>query len=291
MSNGAIIAVGALGVMVCCSSSVAAVMMGGDGESNVGKVCTPHGTPDPNATYKYGANDVCLMTCKTGYEKKDGACVEKNPSPAPAPCAGLTDTSPASSVPVSCLRKLLTDEGCTSSGTVWPGDDYDGWWRQDDGAGNYGVVKSDIKFWATSTDPTRVAGCGSTAPSSSSGSLTFHSSTLPTDATIVEPGEITSVIKSPNNEYSLVLQGDDNLCVRGPTEAKWCLMSQDLVNGRAHFQGDGNLCVYGDNGSMCTASHDLDVPSGQHRLVLKNNGTMYVDHGTGVSGQSLVTNW
>ena len=144
--------------MVCCSSSVAAVMMGGDGESNVGKVCTPQGTPDPNATYKYGANNACVMTCKTGYEKKDGACVEKNP------CAGLTDTSLASSVPVSCLRKLLTDEGCTSNGTIWPDDDYDGWWRQDDGAGNYGVVKSDIKFWATSTDPDRVDGCGSATP-------------------------------------------------------------------------------------------------------------------------------
>ena len=81
MSTGAIIAVGALGVMVCCSSSVAAVMMmGGDGESNVGKVCTPQGTPDPNATYKYGANDACVMTCKTGYKKKDGACVESSPS-------------------------------------------------------------------------------------------------------------------------------------------------------------------------------------------------------------------
>ena len=155
--------------MVCCSSSVAAVMMGGDGESNVGKVCTPQGTPDPNATYKYGANDACVMTCKTGYEKKDGACVEKNP------CAGLTDTSLASSIPVSCLRKLLTDEGCTSNGTIWPADDYDGWWRQSPqgtttvycdnqgtpcGAGNYGTVKSDIKAWATMTDDLRVKGCG-----------------------------------------------------------------------------------------------------------------------------------
>ena len=84
MSTGAIIAVGALGVMVCCSSSVAAMMMGGDDESNVGKVCTPQGTPDPNATYKYGANDVCLMTCKTGYKKKDGACVEKTLGPSPS---------------------------------------------------------------------------------------------------------------------------------------------------------------------------------------------------------------
>ena len=98
-----------------------------------------------------------------------------SPGPAPDPCAGLTDTSLASSVPVSCLRKLLTDEGCTSSGTVWPGDDYDGWWRQspqgttkvycDDqgtpcGAGNYETVKSDIKAWATLTDDLHVAGCG-----------------------------------------------------------------------------------------------------------------------------------
>ena len=36
MSTGAIIAVGALGVMVCCSSSVAAVMMGGDGDKGSG---------------------------------------------------------------------------------------------------------------------------------------------------------------------------------------------------------------------------------------------------------------
>jgi hypothetical protein len=134
------------------------------------------------------------------------------------------------------------------------------------------------------------SGGGSSTPSPSG--VTFHSSTLPTDATIVEPGEITDVIKSPNNEYSLVFQGDDNLCVNGPTAPKWCLMSQDIVNGRAHFQTDGNLCVYGDNnGVKCTMSYNSDVPSGQHRLVLKNDGTMYVDHGTGVSGQSLVTNW
>jgi len=137
---------------------------------------------------------------------------------------------------------------------------------------------------------TTLNGPGPSSPGPAS--VTFHGSTLPTDATIVEPGEITDVIKSPNNEYSLVLQSDDNLCVNSPTAAKWCLMSQDLVNGRAFFQDDGNLCVYGDNNAgKCTMSHNSDVPEGQHRLVLKNDGTMYVDHGTGVSGQSLVTNW
>ena len=91
------------------------------------------------------------------------------------PCAGLTDTSLASSVSVPCLRKILTDEGCTSSGTVWPQDDYDGWWVKSPqgtttvgcdsngtpcGAGSFATVKNDIKFWATSPEPFRVAGCG-----------------------------------------------------------------------------------------------------------------------------------
>ena len=129
MSQGAIIAVGALFVIVCCSSSSAAMMMGGDGDAAAAGAGA--GAAEPTA---------------------------------PNPCAGLTDTSLASSVPVACLRKLLTDEGCTSSGTVWPQDGFNGWWRQDDGAGNYGAVKSDIKFWATSTDPDRVDGCGSATP-------------------------------------------------------------------------------------------------------------------------------
>ena len=117
---------------------------------------------------------VVYFTMMGGDEEKTGPG-PAGPAPPSDPCAGLVDTSLASSIPVSCLRKLLTDEGCTDQGTVWPGDDYDGWWRQSPqgtttvmcdnqgtpcGAGNFGVVKSDIKFWATSTDPTRVAGCG-----------------------------------------------------------------------------------------------------------------------------------
>mgnify|MGYP000742214965 CR=1 FL=1 len=101
-----------------------------------------------------------------------------SPPPPTDPCAGLTDDSLASAVPVSCLRKILTDEGCTDQGTVWPGDDYDGWWRKSPqgttkvncdnqgtpcGAGSFGTVKRDIHLWATMTDPTHVAGCGRSA--------------------------------------------------------------------------------------------------------------------------------
>jgi len=108
-------------------------------------------------------------------EKKTGPTGPSTPPPPTDPCAGLTDDSLASSVSVECLRKILTDEGCTDQGTVWPADDYDGWWRQSPqgtttvycdnlgtpcGAGNYATVKRDIHAWATLTDPWRVAGCG-----------------------------------------------------------------------------------------------------------------------------------
>ena len=111
-------------------------------------------------------------------EKKTGPTGPTGPSTPPAPidpCAGLTDDSLASSVSVECLRKILTDEGCTDQGTIWPADDYNGWWRQSPrgtttvycdnkgtpcGAGNYATVKSDIHAWATMTDDTHVAGCG-----------------------------------------------------------------------------------------------------------------------------------
>ena len=76
------------------------------------------------------------------------------------PCAGLVDDSPASTIPVKCLQKIVKDEGCTEEGTVYPGDDYNGWWRKDDGAGNYARVKSDINAWATMQDAAHVRGCG-----------------------------------------------------------------------------------------------------------------------------------
>ena len=70
------VAVAGVGAILCISSSVAAMMMGDEEEDKTGQVCTPKGTPDANATYKYGANDTCAMSCKTGYVKEDGACVE-----------------------------------------------------------------------------------------------------------------------------------------------------------------------------------------------------------------------
>lgn len=43
------------------------------------------------------------------------------------PCAGLTDTSPASSVSPACLQKIWNDVGCSTIGTVYPPSNYSGW--------------------------------------------------------------------------------------------------------------------------------------------------------------------
>jgi hypothetical protein len=113
----------------------------------------------------------------TLFPEEDTGPTGPGPGPGPGPinpCAGLTDDSLASSVSVECLRKLLKDEGCNETGTVWPQDDYNGWWRQSPqgtttvycdgsgtpcGAGNYATVKSDIHAWATMTDDLHIKGC------------------------------------------------------------------------------------------------------------------------------------
>jgi len=91
-------------------------------------------------------------------------------------CDGLKDDTLAKDVSVDCLRTLLKYEGCNETGTVWPQDDYNGWWRRSPegtttvyctdeksgekcGAGNFATVKSDIHSWATLTDDLHVKGC------------------------------------------------------------------------------------------------------------------------------------
>jgi hypothetical protein len=115
-----------VGAMVMCSSSLAAAMMMGGSEE----------TPAAAAGAGAGA---------------------KTPAD---PCAGLVDDSLASTIPAKCLQKIFKDEGCTEEGTRYPGDDYNGWWRKDDGGGNYANVKRDINAWATMQDADHLAGCG-----------------------------------------------------------------------------------------------------------------------------------
>ena len=82
MSQEAIIGVVVL-MMMSSSVGAVALMMGGSPEE--GTVCTPEGTKDANATYKYDADGECAMTCNTGYKNESGKCVESTPPPPPPP--------------------------------------------------------------------------------------------------------------------------------------------------------------------------------------------------------------
>jgi hypothetical protein len=79
MSQAAII--GVVVIMMMSSSASAMLMMGSSPEE--GTVCTPEGTKDTNATYKYDAQGKCAMTCNTGYKNESGKCVESTPPPPP----------------------------------------------------------------------------------------------------------------------------------------------------------------------------------------------------------------
>ena len=115
----------------------------------------------------------------------------------------------------------------------------------------------------------------------------------PTDATIINPGsKLTRGEKwePPNKSYVMILQGDNNLCINQtkPSKARACLMSHQVGGtATAYFQGDGNMCVNGSS-VKCHMSHDSNVPAGQHRLILHNNGDVYVDHGTGETNRSMI---
>lgn len=115
----------------------------------------------------------------------------------------------------------------------------------------------------------------------------------PADATIINPGSKLTrgeFWEPPNKSYNMVLQGDNNLCINqtNPSKARACLMSHQVGGtATATFQGDGNMCVNGST-TKCHMSHDSNVPSGQHRLILHNNGDVYVDHGTGESNRSMI---
>ena len=113
----------------------------------------------------------------------------------------------------------------------------------------------------------------------------------PTDATILNSNSSLArgeFWEPPNKSYNMVLQSDNNLCINEPGKARACLMSHQVGGtATATFQNDGNMCVNGDKGK-CHMSHDSNVPSGQHRLILHNDGDVYVDHGTGEANRSMI---
>ena len=130
--------------------------------------------------------------------------------------------------------------------------------------------------------------------------VTFLQSTIPNDALVIEPIQLTmgvdyNVPKDSTvttRKYYLSLQGDGNLVwVKQGTGTAWSLGSHVTMPGtKVYLQGDGNLCAYGSdiNRVVCGYTHDSAVPAGQHKLVGTKEGLLYVDHGTGVAGRSVI---
>ena len=141
--------------------------------------------------------------------------------------------------------------------------------------------------------PADGAGAGAGAGTETETSNKFVDSILPepTDATILNSNSSLArgeFWEPPNKSYNMVLQSDNNLCINEPGKARACLMSHQVGGtATATFQGDGNMCVNGST-TKCHMSHDSNVPSGQHRLILHNNGDVYVDHGTGEANRSVI---
>ena len=79
------------------------------------------------------------------------------------PCSEYSDNTPASEVSVACLRKTLTDLGCTTSASLYTSitDDYTGWYKQDgdEGAGTYQGIRSNIESYVNSDDDDKRAAC------------------------------------------------------------------------------------------------------------------------------------
>ena len=154
---------------------------------------------------------------------------------------------------------------------------------------------------------------GPTGPSAPT-TTTFFESEIPNDAMVIDVGEIPmaymegdAVIGDFNapagstattRTHYLQLQSDGNLVwVKQGGGGLWSMQSQvTMPNTKITFQGDGNICAGGATGGQhCSQqapggvhTHDSSVPAGQHKLVGTKEGLLYVDHGTGVSGRSVM---
>ena len=151
--------------------------------------------------------------------------------------------------------------------------------------------------------PTTTTSAGPSAPTTT----TFFESEIPNDAMVIDVGEITlgQSYNSPKNstdttrKYYLIHTSNGNLAWKkqGEGTPAWTMgTSTTAPNTKVYFQGDGNICARGDTTDICMNSaggarvptHNSNVPTGQHKIVGTKEGLLYVDHGTGVAGRSVI---
>lgn len=89
------------------------------------------------------------------------------PSPAPpkepGPCDEYTDDTKASSVSIACLRKMLTDLGCSTTASLYSSidDNYAGWLLTDGegGTGTYRGIRTAVEDYVNSDDDVKREAC------------------------------------------------------------------------------------------------------------------------------------
>lgn len=104
-------------------------------------------------------------------DTKDDIAPTIGPSPGPAPappkepspCDEYTDDTKASEVSVACLRKTLTDLGCSTTASLYSSidDNYSGWLRSDGegGTGTYRGMRTAIENYVNSEDEVKRESC------------------------------------------------------------------------------------------------------------------------------------
>ena len=119
------------------------------------------------------------------------------------------------------------------------------------------------------------------------GDTMFFKSKLPTseEATFIQPGDIENGKKysTPNGEYYFLFRDDGELLwAKKNDEILWSLNTTGAgKDAKARFLANGNICVMGGAISECSNSENPDVPEGQHLLILRNDGYLYIDYGLG----------
>jgi hypothetical protein len=119
------------------------------------------------------------------------------------------------------------------------------------------------------------------------GDTKFFKSEIPSpeEATFIQPGDIENGKKysTPNGEYYFLFRDDGELLwAKKNGEILWSLNTMGAgKDAKARFLTNGNICVMGGAISECSNSENSEVPKGQHLLILKNDGYLYIDHGLG----------
>ena len=154
-----------------------------------------------------------------------------------------------------------------------------------DSNGNFVTYREDgTAYWSSGTDGNNGATLrlkdGNLAVYSASGVLKWQTDTTQSTGSgsgtpkglqggqQIKPGE-----RLKNGAYSLVLQGDGNLVLYGPTGALWANYKFSSTPSRLVMQGDGNLVLYDSNGAYW---HTKTNGNGNSTLNLQPDGNLVI---------------